>query len=108
MRRRKKQVLNGYFPPILYKKFGNTYSIPEFFYFVFAKTISLKTAPHPEKMYFFLGQGKKRRNTGFVFRAFLTQYRGKRRFSGLLIPTARRPFAVLNFAFHKTALRELF
>jgi len=27
----------------------------------------------------------------YVFRAFLTQYRGKRRFSGLLIPTAHRP-----------------
>ena len=71
---------------------GNTLSIPGVFYLVWTKNCSRKTAAHRKKRDFCVGQGEKRRNTGYVFRAFSTKSGAKRSFLRLSHPLAAHPF----------------
>jgi hypothetical protein len=79
------------FRPSITEKSGNTASIPGFFYIVWTKNDTRKTAAHRKQRDFCVKRGDWRRNTGYVFRAQATMLGAKRFCLRLSYPSLARP-----------------
>ena len=79
------------FLPSITEKSGNTANISGFFYFVWTKNASRKTASHRRQRDFCVKRGDWRRNTGHVFRAQATMLGAKRSCLRLSYPSLARP-----------------
>ena len=87
----RRQVLIGPFPPILHRKIRKYVKYSRIFLFCLDEKSLAQNCFARKKIDFCVGQGEKRRNTGYVFRAFSTKSGAKRSFLRWTYPYSARP-----------------
>ena len=97
----RRQVLIGPFPPILHRKIRKYVKYSRIFLFCLDEKSLAQNCFARKKIDFCVGQGEKRRNTGYVFRAFSTKSGAKRSFLRWTYPYSARPKAAVPIFLRK-------